>query len=49
MKNNGTPAPDFDRWKIGLLDKYLTEKLMIFYSGGEENTELEGLIESLVS
>ena len=49
VKNNLSPVAETDRWKIGLLDKYITEKLFIFYNGLEENEELEGLIISLVS
>ena len=49
VKHNLAPVTEFDRWKIGLLEKYLTEKLMIFYYGLEENEDLEGLIASLVA
>ena len=49
LQNNKSQLPELDKWKIGLLDKFISEKLTRFYDGLDENEELESMIRSLVT
>ena len=49
LQNNKSQLPESDKWKIGLLNKFISEKLTRFYDGLDENEELESMIRSLVT
>ena len=49
LEFNSSKVPENEVWKIGLLHKYLTERLLAYYNGLDENEDLNGLIKSLVT
>ena len=46
---NTSPIPECDIWRISLLEKYISERLINYYNGCDSNEDLDDMIKSLVS
>ena len=47
LKYNASSVCENDQWRIGCLDKLLNQRLMQYYNGSQECTELDAMITSL--